>query len=91
MPTWLVESYWPTAAGSPDPAAGRLLRAAETLGGAFVGVVHIPNDEMALWRVEAAAPDAVAAIFAAAEVEFHRVVEVVDHPAPIGVQEAGTP
>ena len=77
MPTWLVESYWPAAAGTPESAAERLrqVTASETR---LIGVVHVPGDEMALWRLEAVDHEAAAAACRQAAIAFERIVEIVD-------------
>ena len=77
MPTWLVESYWPATAGTPEAAADRL----RDLSGPdvrLVGVVHVPGDEMALWRLEAVDRAAAEAACRHAGVAFERIVEIVD-------------
>ena len=79
MATWLVESYWPTAAGSPDSAADRFRRTAGEHA-RLIGVVQVPADELALWRVDA--PDVAMVELACrrAEIPFGRIVEIVDIP-----------
>ncbi|MBA2721164.1 MAG: hypothetical protein H0U52_18270 [Chloroflexi bacterium] len=81
MTAWLVESYWPTALGSPDPVAARLRAIAVDAGMRLVGVVHVPADEMALWRFDAPAADVVRLALQAAGLTFERIVAVVDLPA----------
>jgi hypothetical protein len=81
MTGWLVESYWPAALGSPRQVAARLRAVALGSGLSLVGVVHVPEDEMALWRIEAAAADDVRSAMDAAGVTFERIVAVVDLPS----------
>ena len=81
MTAWLVESYWPKALGSPDPVAARLRAIAVDTGMRLMGVVHVPEDEMALWRFDAPAADAVRLALQAAGVTFERILAVVDLPA----------
>ena len=81
MTAWLVESYWPTVAGPPDLGAARLRGAEVERGVRLVGVVHVPADEMALWRFEAPAVDVLRSALEAAGVTYERIVEVVDLPA----------
>ena len=78
MRSWLVESYWPPHAGSPDAAAGRIHAAAARHAVRLAGVVHVPGDEMALWRFEGIDRTAIQAACQDAEVSFERIVEVVD-------------
>jgi hypothetical protein len=77
MPTWLVESYWPAAAGTPESAADRLRQLAPP-DVRLIGVVHVPGDEMALWRLEAVDRDTAAAACEEAAITFERIVEIVD-------------
>ena len=77
MPTWLVESYWPAAAGRPETAADRLRQVA-TSSVRLIGVVHVPGDEMALWRLEAIDRDTAAGACEQAGITFERIVEIVD-------------
>lgn len=81
MTAWLVESYWPTSLGSPDPVAARLRTVGVEAGTHLVGVVHVLEDEMALWRFDAPAADDVRSALDAAGVTFERIVAVVDLPA----------
>ena len=78
MPTWLVESYWPATAGAPESAADRLRQRATSSGVRLIGVVHVPGDEMALWRLEAIDRDTAAAACQQAAITFERIVEIVD-------------
>jgi hypothetical protein len=89
MPAWLVESYWPPATGSPDAVADRIHALAEA-NVRLVGVVHVPADEMALWRFEARDRAGVESLCAAAGVRFERIVEVVDLVPPMPAAQAGT-
>jgi len=77
MPTWLVESYWPAAAGTPESAADRLRQLA-TSDVRLIGVVHVPGDEMALWRLEAVDRATAEAACAEAAITFERIVEIVE-------------
>jgi hypothetical protein len=80
--SWLVESYWPPAAGSPDVAAARVHAVAGRHAVRLAGVIHVPRDEMALWRFEGIDPSAIEATCHDAQVTFERIVEVVDVASP---------
>jgi hypothetical protein len=84
MTAWLVESYWPAGLGSTDTAAARIRSVGADVR--LIGIVHVPADEMALWRIEAADPELVRGVLDAADVMFERIVEIVDLPAttPLG-------
>lgn len=77
MTTWLVESYWPAAAGAPESAAERFHQIASS-DARLLGVVHVPGDEMALWRLEAVDAAAAEAACRQAAIAFERIVEIVD-------------
>lgn len=79
MPTWLVESYWPATAGTPESAADRLRDLARP-DARLIGVVHVPSDEMALWRLEAVDQEAAATACQQAAIAFERIVEIVEIP-----------
>lgn len=81
MSSWLVESYWPPAAGSPDLAAERLRTLVGTDGSRaarLVGGVHLPGDEIMLWRFEADEPDTIRQQMDAAGITYERIVEAVE-------------
>lgn len=77
MPAWLAESYWSPATGSPDSVADHIRAVAEA-DVRLVGVVHVPADEMALWRFEAHDRARVEAVCTLAGLRFERIVEIVD-------------
>jgi hypothetical protein len=74
--TFLVEGYWPSTAGNPDPE--RLARIAVASGGGairYLGAVTVPSDETVFWLFDAPSIEGLLAAAAAAGMTVDRITE----------------
>lgn len=85
MATFVVECYWPGVTPDALQAPQAPFRAAIGERAAapvhFLGVLLIVADEVAFWRFEADAPEAVDGVSRAAELSFDRILECRELPA----------
>jgi hypothetical protein len=85
MATFVVECYWPDVTPDALRAVRARVRAATPEGAGapvrFLGVLLIVADEVAFWRFEADALDAVDQVSRAAGLSFDRILEYREIPA----------